>query len=199
MRSRVLSLIAQVVLRTARPLPGVRFAVIWIPRTRTSRGASGLVLAMMAGALSLSLAGPVAAGDQVPFRGNLDGTVIVTPIVPPLVSVQIEGTGVATQLGSFTVGIPHLANQATRVAVGSYLFTAANGDTLTANFTGPATLVAPGVLSIAETGVITGGTGRFAGATGSFTGDRMFFLATGVTTGSFTGTVSSPGSTSPES
>ena len=60
--------------------------------------------------------------------------------------------------------------------------------------TGQATLVAPGVLSIAETGVITGGTGRFAGATGSFTGDRKFFIATGVTTGSFTGTVSSPGS-----
>jgi hypothetical protein len=143
--------------------------------------------------LTLSLSGPVAGSDQVPFRGSLDGTVTVTPLVPPLASVQIEGTGIATQLGSFTVEIPHLANQATRVAVGSYLFTAANGDTLTADFTGQATLVAPGVLSIAETGVITGGTGRFAGATGSFTGARTFFLATGVTTGSFTGTVSSPG------
>jgi hypothetical protein len=151
-------------------------------------------MAMTAGALALSLAGPVAAGGQVPFRGSLDGTVTVTPLVPPLASVRIEGTGVATQLGSFTVEIPHLVNQATRVAVGSYLFTAANGNTLTADFTGQATLVAPGVLSIAETGVITGGTGRFAGATGRFTGDRTFFVATGLTTGTFTGTVSSPGS-----
>ena len=165
-----------------------------MPRTRTRSRANALVLVMIAGALALSLAGPVAARDQVPFRGSLDGTVIVTPLVPPLASVQIEGTGVATQLGSFTVEIPHLANQATRVAVGTYLFKAANGDTMTADFTGRATLLAPGVLSIAETGVITGGTGRFAGATGSFSGDRTFFVATGVTTGSFTGTVSSPGS-----
>ena len=160
-------------------------------RTRTTPRKITAVLAVLA--MALALAGPVAAGDQVPFRGSIDGTVTVTPLVPPLASVQIEGAGVATQLGSFTVEIPHLVNQATRIAIGEYVFTAANGDTLTADFTGQATLVAPGVLSIAETGVITGGTGRFAGATGSFTGARMFFLATGVTTGSFTGTISSPG------
>jgi hypothetical protein len=149
--------------------------------------------AVIAIGLLLSLAAPVAANDQVPLRGSLGGTVTVTPLDPPIASVVIEGTGNATQLGRFTVEIPHLVNQATRIAVGTYVFTAANGDTLTADFSGQATLVSPGVLSVAETGVITGGTGRFEGATGSFTAERMFFVATGTTTGWFEGTVSSPG------
>jgi hypothetical protein len=151
----------------------------------------GWVVAVIA--ILFSLAGPVAASDQVPFHGRLDGTVTVTPLTPPMAAVLISGTGHATHLGRFTVEVPHLVNQATRMAAGSYVFTAANGDTLTADFSGQATLVAPGVLSVAETGIITGGTGRFAGATGQFSAQRTFFIATGVTTGTFTGTVSSPG------
>ena len=144
-------------------------------------------------ALLFSLAGPVGAAEQVPFKGSLTGTVTVTPLTPPFASVLIEATGDATHLGRFTLLIPHQVNQAIRVGTGTYAFTAANGDTLTAEFTGQATLLAPGVLSTSETGVVTGGTGRFAGATGSFVAERMFFVATGVTTGSFEGTISSPG------
>lgn len=144
-------------------------------------------------ALLLTLAGPVAAGDQVTFKGRLEGTVTVTPLDPPLASVLIEATGNASQLGSFTLEIPHLVNQALRTGIGTYVFTAANGDTLTADFAGQATLVSPGVLATHETAVITGGTGRFAGATGTFTADRTFFVATGLTVGSFEGTISSPG------
>lgn len=155
------------------------------------RAAAAALLASLA--LLFSLAGPVAASDQVPFRGSLDGTVTVTPLAPPMASVLITGTGDATQLGRFTVEVPHLVNQATRVGVGSYLFTAANGDTLTADFRGQAALVAPGVLSVTETAVIIGGTGRFAGATGEFTAERTFVLASGVTSGSLSGTISSPG------
>lgn len=161
-------------------------------RTHGSR-AGALVMATMAVALVLSLAGPVAARDQVPFKGRLAGTVTVTPIDPPIASVLIEGAGNATQLGRFTVEIPHVVNQAIRVGEGTYVFTAANGDTLTADFTGQATVLAPGVLSTAETGIIAGGTGRFEGATGSFAAERIFFVATGVTTGSFAGTISTPG------
>jgi hypothetical protein len=134
-----------------------------------------------------------AAGEKVPFKGSLEGTATITPLTPPLASVRIEATGNATQLGSFTVAIPHIVNQSTSTGSGSYEFVAANGDTLTADFTGQATLAAPGVLSILETATITGGTGRFAGATGSFTGRRVFNIATATTTGSFEGTVSSPG------
>lgn len=144
-------------------------------------------------ALVLAVAGPVAARQQVTFHGNLAGTVAVTPLDPPLASVLIEASGSASQLGRFTLEVPHLVNQALRTGEGSYVFTAANGDTLTAQFTGEATLVAPGVLTTHETAVITGGTGRFDGATGSFIADRTFYVATGETVGSFDGTISSPG------
>ena len=76
------------------------------------------------------------------------------------------------------------------MGTGSYQFTAANGDTLTADVSGLATLVPPGVLTTHEEAVITGGTGRFADATGSFTADRTFYVATGTTVGSFQGTIS---------
>jgi hypothetical protein len=148
----------------------------------------------MALVLLLSFAAtPAAAADHLPFKGRLAGTATVTPIDPPLVSVRIEASGNATQLGGFTVRIPHRVNQATRIGVGSYVFTAANGDRLTAEFSGLATPVAPGVLSVVESATITGGTGRFSGATGSFDVDRIFHVATGQTYGSFDGWISMGG------
>jgi hypothetical protein len=144
-------------------------------------------------ALAVTLSAPVGATDEVTFKGRLAGTVAVTPLDPPLASVLIEATGNATQLGTFTLQVPHHVNQATRIGQGSYVFTASNGDMLAADFTGQATLVEPGVLTTHETAVITGGTGRFAGASGSFIADRTFYVATGETVGSFEGSVSAPG------
>ena len=135
--------------------------------------------------------------QEVPFKGRLEGAATITPLTPPFLSVSIEGTGNATHLGRFAVEIPHLVNMVARTGTGSYEFTAANGDTLTASFTGQSSLTAPGVLSSVETATITGGTGRFAGATGSFTVERLFNQVTGLTTGSFEGTISSPGAGKP--
>lgn len=154
--------------------------------------AAGLALAVL---VVLGLAAPVAARDQVPFKGRfeLNGG-IVTPVAPPIVSVEIDGTGNATQLGQFTVSVPHLVNRSTGMLVGSYEFTAANGDTLTADFVGQAVPSGvPGVLFVVEAATITGGTGRFTGATGSFTTERLVDTTTGTVIGSFVGTISSPG------
>jgi hypothetical protein len=150
----------------------------------------GLALAVWA---VLGLAGPAAAGEEVPFKGTLEGDVTMTPLEPPFVSVLVEGTGNATQLGKFDVSIPHIVDRSTRTAVGSYEFIAANGDKLTADFTGQASLTdTPGVISIVETATITGGTGRFANATGSFVVERLFDTVAGTTSGSFEGTISTP-------
>jgi hypothetical protein len=163
------------------------------PDRAVSQRLRGLLLALVAGvALVGMVAAPALAADQVPFRGTLTGTVTVTPIDPPIASVLIEATGTASQLGLFSLEVPQTVNQALRVGSGSYIFTAANGDTLTADFSGTGTLVAPGVLSTTETATITGGTGRFAGATGSFTAHRTFYIAAGQTVGSFTGWISTP-------
>jgi len=146
---------------------------------------------LIAAALLVTFAGPVSAGEHVPFKGTLAGTATVTPLDPPLVAVRLEATGTATYLGRFTLVAPHVVNQATRVGIGTFLLTAANGDTITADFAGLATVVEPpNVISISETATVTGGTGRFAGATGSIHVQRMFNRATGVTTGTFDGWIS---------
>ena len=153
--------------------------------------AASLALAILA---VLGLAGPVLAQQQVPFKGSLEGVVTVTPLKPPNVSVLVKATGNATHLGQFALAIPHTVNRANMTATGTYQFVAANGDTLTATFSGKATPTATrGVLSIVETAIITGGTGRFAGATGSFTCVRLFNTVAGTTAGSFNGTISAPG------
>jgi hypothetical protein len=147
--------------------------------------------ALIAAALLVSLAGPVAADQQVPFKGTLVGTATVTPLDPPIIAVRLEATGTATYLGRFTLVAPHVVNQVTRVGVGTFLLTAANGDTITADFAGLATVIEPpNVVSISETATVTGGTGRFAGATGSIHVQRMFDRATGATTGTFDGWIS---------
>jgi hypothetical protein len=113
-------------------------------------------------------------------------------------SVSFEGTGNATLLGQFTVDIRIVLNTSNRTLTGTSEFTAANGDTLTADFTGQSPLMPPGVPQTSvETATITGGTGRFASASGNFTAERVVDLATGLTTGFFEGTISSPGAVMP--
>ena len=141
-----------------------------------------------------SLVAPASAGTQVPFKGSLQGVENNTVNLPNL-SVHGEGTGNATKLGRYTVEYDGAVNLITGSGTGfAWVFTAANGDTVTAVGSGQADIPPiNGVLHIEEHGTITGGTGRFAGATGSFTVDRLATSATGLTTGSFEGTISSPG------
>ena len=142
----------------------------------------------------LTLAGPAAAGDPVPFKGRLGGDVTRTPISDTQVGIDIDAAGTATLLGQFTLEIPHLVDLTTRTATGSYEFTAANGDTLTAEFTGQAgPSDIPSVVRIVEVATITGGTGRFAGAAGGFTVVRLYDPAAGTTVGYFEGAISAPG------
>ena len=163
--------------------------------------AASLALAALA---VLGLVGPVAAGEQVPFLGRFAGvvTVTVTPGFPPIASANVNATGVATHLGQFTLAIPHsviFTPTFPRTSSGFYNFVAANGDTLSASFTGLVNPIpgVPGALAAVESANITGGTGRFAGATGDFTVERVALIdpatGTGTTIGSFYGTISSPG------
>ncbi len=152
--------------------------------------AASLALAILS---VLGLARPAAAQAQVPFKGSLEGVDIATPLKPPFVSVKVTAMGNATHLGKFNLTILATVNRATGIGTGTFLFTAANGDTVFGTSSGKSTLTAPGVLTIVENNIITGGTGRFAGSTGSFSTTRLKYLATGVTTGSFTGTISAPG------
>jgi hypothetical protein len=129
------------------------------------------------------------AAVAVPLRGQFEGTATVTPLDPPFAQVNVSATGQASHLGRFTLDIPHVVNFATRSATGTMTLTAANGDTLTASFTGQSQVADP-LVTIVETATVTGGTGRFADASGSFTVNRLFNRATGLTEGTLEGTIS---------
>ena len=160
--------------------------------------AAGFVLA---GLIVLGLPGSISAGEQVPFKGSLEGVhVSRTPIVPGVVFDRFEITGQATQLGEYDLVIEAVVDFRTPpvTAEGTMTFTAANGDVLVAEFEGSSALVVPGLVLITEHATIEpdSSTGRFAGATGTFTLERLADAATGVTgvtVGSFEGTISSPG------
>ena len=137
------------------------------------------------------LAAAGSAARAVPLKGSFDGTNSRTPLSPPFVVDTLEVSGQLTHLGAYELVITAVVNTATRSAVGTYEFVAANGDTLTAEFEGHSVPTdTPGVILIIEEAKITGGTGRFAGATGTFTTERLFTPATGETVGDIEGSIS---------
>ncbi len=99
---------------------------------------------------------------------------------------------------------PHTSNVFTGETIGEQIFTAANGDTLTAHCAGFGTPVAGGDGSVVKgtlSCAFTSGTGRFAGATGGY---EFAFVATLIpealpairfaTVASLNGSISSVGS-----
>jgi hypothetical protein len=162
--------------------------------TKSLMKASIAVAAML---LTAALAIPAAAQNQVPFKGFLQGHETDTPQGgPPPTTLIADGsaTGIATHVGQFSFTYQLTVNLANGTATGSARLVAANGDSVYTTIAGSSELTAtPGVASITEINTITGGTGRFAGAQGSFTVERLVNLVTGFTSGSFHGTISSPG------
>jgi hypothetical protein len=145
-----------------------------------------------------ALAGTTEAGEPLPFKGSLEGLhVSRTPLDLPRFFDVFEAKGEATELGRFKLVIETVVNFGTRPPTGEgfLTFTAANGDTLVADITGFSSLVVPGLVLIKEHAIIDPdrSTGRFAGANGTFTIERLADAATGVTgvtAGSFAGTIS---------
>jgi hypothetical protein len=126
---------------------------------------------------------------ELPFNGRLDGTYTLTFQGPTLL-VAGEGSGTATHLGRFSFEYDEVVDLQTGTGTGSYELTAANGDRLTADWTGYGLPTEdPTVLLVIENATVTGGTGRFAEASGSFTIERLFSFVTNSGGGSFAGTI----------
>lgn len=145
--------------------------------------------------MGVALAGPATAQKLVPFSGWVHGTEndVFQPPPPGSLFVDASLTGIATQLGLFTLKYQLTVKLPDGTATGSGQLIAANGDSISATIVGTSTLTdTPGVASIMEIYTITGGTGRFAGAKGSLKLRRLVELATGVTAGSFDGAITSP-------
>ena len=154
-----------------------------------------LLLACFA-AVFISTDAPAKAGDTVPFKGTLSGSVISSvPLDECHVLSEIVNGGNATQLGRFTGTAEFILNVCDLTYVGSYVFTAANGDSISGPFTGTLTPTSiEGVFDNNELAFITGGTGRFANATGTFNLGGQVNLNTGTFSVPMEGTISTVGS-----
>jgi hypothetical protein len=123
------------------------------------------VLAAVLAALTLSQPA-MAAGKQVPFKGQSSGVVTAVGFDPVqgLALTHVEGVGQATHLGRFTLSADVAVAVATGIPHGTWTLTAANGDTL---------VLAMGGHGIDDTHgfgafTVVAGTGRFEGASGSY-------------------------------
>jgi hypothetical protein len=194
--SRMNSFLAMTAVTTVITLSSVGCSQPFSPTSPTLGQVSSL------GSSANGLGASTAGIKEVPFKGSLDGafTFVPEPAPSTFAAVRLEATGVSSHVGRFTLVAPHRVNLATVPAQGAGTFEliGANGDTVTGRLEGLGTLTAPpDGFTVVETYTITGGTGRFAGATGGFTAERSVNLTTLVTTGSFEGRISSPGSAEP--
>jgi len=153
-----------------------------------------IYLPMAAMILSAALGLPAAAQTQIPFNGTFQGNDTDTCFSFPTVCVTTTGTGIGTLVGQFSFTLENTVNLSNGTEAGSATLIAANGDSITTTVVGSGERTAiHGVISITEIYTITGGTGRFAGAQGSFTVNRLASGITFLTSGSFHGTITSPG------
>jgi hypothetical protein len=146
-------------------------------------------LQMTALLLTAAFAGSAAAATEVPFRGSIQG-VEIADLQFSKIFVDGSGSGKATHLGCFTLAYELEVDLLAHETFGSSVFTAPNGDSVFTDIIGRGTPTEnPDVASVVEVHTITGGTGRFAGATGSFIREYLLNTVTGVTHGSFKGTI----------
>ena len=151
--------------------------------------------------LTVVLAIPAAAQQQVPFKGAFQGkdcnatqNTGCSPVNSP--TLDTSGTGTGTHMGEFSL------TQQTNLATfsGSAHWVAVNGDSIDSTFVAfpDFSTQSLGYITVTERHTITVGTGRFAGAKGWFKLDRTHIVAfsadgTHVTFGSFDGTITPPG------
>jgi uncharacterized alpha/beta hydrolase family protein len=141
---------------------------------------------------STTSAAPVAGERQLLLRGSVQDTE-TQQVVFPTVFVNGTGSGNATQLGLYTMSYQAQLNIPTLSATTSATVVAADGSTLLGEGNGQGTVITPPlIVSIVETYTITGGTGRFEGASGSFTVERVLNRATGISSGTISGTIVLP-------
>ena len=154
---------------------------------------SNIYLSMAAMILTAALAVPAAAQHQVPFKGALQGHDTDIGFTNTTVTVLTVGTGIGTHVGQFSFTQTVTVDFTTGHDTGSAQWFAANGDSISTTVTGSGQVIEPGLFRIKDDHTITGGTGRFAGAQGSFRVTKLASAVTFLTSGSFDGTITSPG------
>jgi len=163
---------------------------------KTKQSILSYVAASLVAAAMISVTTPASGRDQVPFNGVVAGSITsATPLDECHQLTEAVNGGNATQLGRFTGTAEFVLNVCDLTYVGSYVFTAANGDSISGPFSGSLMPTdVPGVFDNTEIAFITSGTGRFASATGTFNLGGQIDLNTGTFSLPWQGTISTVGS-----
>jgi hypothetical protein len=129
---------------------------------------------------------------QLLFQGSLEA-VENNEIDGPIIYVHGRGSVNTTELNNFTVRFEAIVhNDENGVGIGNLIahYATPNGDSIFAEASGRGAPTSTlGVNRIVETYTITSGTGRFADISGSFIVERLLTLATGVSSGTVSGTI----------
>jgi hypothetical protein len=116
----------------------------------------------------LGTGNPASAATPVPFRGHADLQITgAEDLSPTSRRLTASATGRATHLGRFTRTETIVVNLTNGTFTGTLVFTAANGDRLTADLAGQFT--SPNLDAAEGTYMFTGKTGRFQNASGRAT------------------------------
>ena len=160
------------------------------------RSLIAVLLAVVAMMMTTSaFAAPQGKATRLQGSWNSSETSTFSPAPPPDATAMVvdgKASGIATHLGKYTATFKATVDLACGCSEGDTIrFVASNGDTLDAVGWGEGRPIAavPGHHLVTQTYVITGGTGRFDGASGSLVVLRLVNLATGVSEGSFTGSL----------
>jgi hypothetical protein len=106
---------------------------------------------------------------ELPFKGRIDGSFILTPTAnPTIMSGEADAVGIATHTGAFTKVTSDVVNIVTGEVEGSFTMTTANGDLVMGVYSGFTVPKPDGTFSWVLNATLTGGTGRFVEATGDF-------------------------------
>jgi len=174
-------------------LIGAAFLFVGCSQT-TSPTSPTSVASIGASSMSSPLAVSAVARHEVPFKGTMQGTDTDSDPTPTSIVVTTDGMGTATHLGQFSFTKLVTVGFATLTSAGTSHWVAANGDSFDTTIAGSGQPTGtPGEFRITDIHTITGGTGRFAGGHGLFTVERVASGITFATSGTFEGTITSPG------
>jgi hypothetical protein len=137
-----------------------------------------------------ALAAPAAATPtftRLQFKGSAQSPEVYS-VSYPVMSLNASGSGIATELGQFTLVYQGEINLMDLSIVESAHFIGQSGNSIDVKGVGQATeTTTPGIYHLVQIYKITGGTGRFAGAKGTITMDRTVNMTSGLTYSAFEG------------
>jgi hypothetical protein len=170
---------------------------------RRGLGAGGRICVAVAVVVAVMGAAPLStrATSQVPFHATTFESIISATLCgTSSLCITVTGSGEATHLGTIqdstfiTVDLTSNPAPGCNTQTLDTTFTAANGDQLTLHGTGVSCATGPTTVTVMDSFVVSGGTGRFSGASGSITDTGTANLVTSTAVATFDGTISSPGS-----